>query len=86
MLLAETGDSGRFGKTTRFVVSSQIWLKTIPTRNCDLLIVFPGKTDDATLMWILSKLRHRMPCLKASLRHHSHTGVFGLYLSCPIDE
>ncbi|XP_074651882.1 anoctamin-8-like [Tubulanus polymorphus] len=77
-----TGIFGRkFASTSRFVVSSKVWMNTIPTRDCDVLLTFPAKTDDQTLMWVLARLRSRTPELEVHVRHHSNTGVYGFYMT-----
>jgi hypothetical protein len=67
----------KFASTSRFVVSSKVWMNTIPTHDCDVLLTFPAKTDDHTLMWLLARLRSRTPEMEVHVRHHSNTGVYG---------
>ena len=61
-------------------------MHTIPTRDCDILLTFPKKTDDATLMWLLARLRQRIPELAVHVRHHSNTGLYGFYLTATFDK
>ena len=61
-------------------------MHTIPTRDCDVLMTFPEKTDDDTLMWLLSRMRARMPELGVHVRHHGHTGVYGFYLTAEYEK
>ncbi|XP_064619768.1 anoctamin-8-like isoform X2 [Lineus longissimus] len=86
----EVDSGGIFGKkfasTSRFVVSSKVWMNTIPTHDCDVLLTFPAKTDDHTLMWLLARLRNRTPELEVHVRHHSNTGVYGFYLTATYDN
>ena len=56
-------------------------MHTIPTRDCDVLMTFPAKTEDATLLWLLGRLRARTPQLCVHVRYHSNTGVYGFYLT-----
>ena len=76
----------RFTTTSRFVVSSKVWMNTIPTRDCDILMTFPPKTPDHTLMWILARLRARTPELAVHVRHHSNTGVHGFYFTVTYEK
>ena len=78
--------SRRFTNTSRFVVSSQVWVHTIPTRDCDILLTFPARTDDNVLMWLLSRLRTRTPELAVHVRHHSNTGVYGFYITSSYEQ
>ncbi|XP_071953284.1 anoctamin-8-like [Antedon mediterranea] len=71
----------KFAKTSKFVYANRLWMNTIPTRDCDILITFPEKTQDDTLMWLLSRLRARTPEIVVQVRHHGNTGVHGFYLS-----
>ncbi|XP_033120637.1 anoctamin-8-like isoform X2 [Anneissia japonica] len=71
----------KFAKTSKFVYANRLWMHTIPTRDCDVLIAFPEKTQDDTLMWLLSRLRARTPEIIVQVRHHGNTGVHGFYLS-----
>lgn len=72
--------------TSKFVTSTQIWLKTIPTRNCDVLITFPRKTTDETLLWLLMRMKTRAPELIVTVRHHGNTGLYGFYLTASYDR
>ncbi|CAG5119252.1 unnamed protein product [Candidula unifasciata] len=65
----------------RLVVSSKVLLPAIPTQNCDVVLTFPANTEDATLMWLLARLKSRAPALTVHVRHHSHTGIYGFYLT-----
>lgn len=71
----------RLLRTSQFVVSSRIWLHTIPTRNCDVLMTFPPNAEDAKLMWILKQLREKAPQIIVHVRHHARTEVFGFYMT-----
>ncbi|XP_033634933.1 anoctamin-8-like isoform X1 [Asterias rubens] len=71
----------KFARTNKFIHTNKLWMQTIPTRDCDVLMTFPAKTDDDTLMWLLSRFRARTPQLGVHVRHHGHTGVYGFYLT-----
>ncbi|KAH9491750.1 Anoctamin-8 [Bulinus truncatus] len=70
----------------RLVVSSKVLFPAIPTQNCDVVLTFPAHTDDATLMWLLARLKARAPALTVHVRHHSHTGIYGFYLTALYDN
>ncbi|KAK7008996.1 anoctamin-8 [Biomphalaria glabrata] len=70
----------------RLVVSSKVLFPAIPTQNCDVVLTFPAHTDDATLMWLLARLKTRAPALTVHVRHHSHTGIYGFYLTALYDN
>ncbi|RUS79435.1 hypothetical protein EGW08_012812, partial [Elysia chlorotica] len=65
----------------RLVVSSKVLFPAIPTQNCDVVLTFPSSTEDGTLMWLLARLKTRAPNLRVQVRHHSHTGIYGFYLT-----
>jgi anoctamin-8 len=73
--------SKKFANTSRFVVSSKVWMNTIPTRDCDVLIVFPPKTEDRILLWLLTRIRARVPELIVNVRYHRNTQVYGFYMT-----
>ncbi|XP_005096900.1 anoctamin-8 [Aplysia californica] len=70
----------------RLVVSSKVLLPAIPTENCDVVLTFPANTEDATLMWLLARFKSRAPAITVHVRHHSHTGIYGFYLTAPYDN
>jgi len=78
--------SKKFAVTSRLVVSSRAWMRTIPTRNCDVLITFPTNVEDDTLMWILARLRMRVPELCVHVRHHGNTKIYGFYLTASYEK
>nr|XP_032824516.1 anoctamin-8 [Petromyzon marinus] len=71
-----------FGKKlAHTLVQTRSWMKTVPTDDCDVLMVLPEKTSDATLLWLLNKLRVGLPELVVQVRHHPCTRAYGLYLT-----
>ncbi|XP_046581534.1 anoctamin-8-like [Haliotis rubra] len=76
----------RLDSTKRLVVSSKVWMKTIPTQNCDVLLTFPAKADDATLMWLLARLKTRTPQIIVHVRHHSNSGIYGFYMTATYEN
>ena len=78
--------SRKFSDTSRFVVSSQIWMNTIPTRDCDILVTFPKNTDDDTLMWLLERLKSRVPELEVRVKYHKNTETYGFYFTTSFEQ
>jgi len=78
--------SKKFAVTSQFVVSSRMWSRTIPTQNCDVLVTFASTTEDKVLMWVLARLRARVPELSVHVRHHSTTGIYGFYLTASFEK
>ncbi|GAB6032991.1 hypothetical protein CHUAL_012183 [Chamberlinius hualienensis] len=62
--------------------STDFWLHTTPSKNCDIVVTFPPNTNEYTVMWLLTRLRERISHLEVHLRKHHMTGVYGLYLTC----
>ncbi|ESN98167.1 hypothetical protein HELRODRAFT_144788, partial [Helobdella robusta] len=54
---------------------------TIPSRNCDVLMTLPDTTNDDVIMWLVTRLRARVPELVLHLRHHNKMNEFGFYLT-----
>jgi len=63
-----------------------MWSRTIPTENCDVLVTFPSALEDDVLMWVLARLRARVPELSVHVRHHIGTGIYGFYLTASFEE
>ena len=78
--------SKKFAATSQFVVSSRMWNRMIPTQNCDVLVTFASTTEDDILMWVLARLRARVPELSVHVRHHSGTGIYGFYLTASFEK
>ncbi|XP_030833298.1 anoctamin-8 isoform X2 [Strongylocentrotus purpuratus] len=74
-----------FARTNKYMHANKLWLQTVPTTDCEVVVIFPTKTDDAVIMWVLAKLKERLQELKVAVRHHAHTGTCGLYLSASSD-
>ncbi|XP_038633593.1 anoctamin-8 isoform X2 [Scyliorhinus canicula] len=62
-------------------MSHKSWMKTVPTENCDVLMTFPDKTDDHTLLWLLNHIRLGIPELIIQIRHHKHTNVYAFFVT-----
>ena len=78
--------SKKFAATSKLVVSSCMWSRMKPTQNCDVLVTFAVKTADDLLLWVLARLRARVPELLVHVRHHSSTGIYGFYLTASFEK
>lgn len=84
-LLTAKSFGENFARTNKYMHANKLWLQTVPTTDCEVVVIFPTKTDDAVIMWVLAKLKERLQELKVAVRHHAHTGTCGLYLSASSD-
>ena len=78
-----------FGKkfsSKRLLVSSKVWMHTIPTEDCDILLTLPATISDTTIMWLLSRLHSRTPQISVYFRHHSNSGIYGLYMTTSYEK
>lgn len=62
-------------------MSSKLWEHSTPSKTCDVLITFPKGTEDYTVMWLLSRLRARVPDVDVHVRQMAHSPVYGFYLT-----
>ncbi|WAQ98833.1 ANO8-like protein [Mya arenaria] len=72
--------------TSRLVASSRVLHNSIPTQNCDVIMTLPATTDDSTLMWLLARLRSRLPELHVHVRHWKNTGVYAFYMTAEYED
>ncbi|KAH3837137.1 anoctamin-8-like isoform X2 [Dreissena polymorpha] len=72
--------------TARLVASSKVLKNSIPTEDCDLIMTLPSTTDDITLMWLLSRLRTRLPELQVHVRHWKNTGMYAFYMTAAYQD
>lgn len=63
------------------MLSSKLWENSTPSRTCDVVLVFPKDTEDYTVMWLLSRLRARIPDIDVHVRQMAHSPVYGFYLT-----
>ena len=73
--------AGGFQKAGKFVLSSKLWEHSTPSRTCDVVLVFPKDTEDYTVMWLLSRLRARVPDIDVHVRQMAQSPVYGFYLT-----
>ncbi|XP_014250466.1 anoctamin-8 [Cimex lectularius] len=71
--------------TGHFMTPRKLWIQTVPTRECDVVIMFPNGAQDNTLMWLLSRLRAGTPGLVVHVRHHASSHSYGFYLTAPFN-
>lgn len=78
---AEKFISKQFTDKARLIVSSNVWMNQIPTKECDVLITFPKSAKEETVKWLLHCFRGRVPELIVRVRYHSNTKIWGLYFT-----
>ncbi|KAG8288640.1 Anoctamin-8 [Homalodisca vitripennis] len=71
--------------TGHLMTPRRLWIQTIPTHECDVVLMFPSGAQDFTLMWLLSRLRAGTPGLVVHVRHHSSSDSYGFYLTAPFN-
>nr|CAD7428021.1 unnamed protein product [Timema monikensis] len=71
--------------TGHFMTPRRLWIQTIPTQECDVVLMFPPGAQDFTLMWLLSRLRAGTPGLVVHVRHHASSDSYGYYLTAPFN-
>ncbi|XP_065335769.1 anoctamin-8 isoform X2 [Cloeon dipterum] len=59
----------------------RLWLQSVPTQDCDVVMTFPPGASDITLMWLLQRLRSSTPGLVVHVKHHASTDRYGFYLT-----
>ncbi|XP_077295391.1 anoctamin 8 white walker [Arctopsyche grandis] len=63
------------------ITPRRLWLQSIATRQCDVVMTFPKGASDSTLLWLLRKLRSATPRLTVCVRHHPSTQTTAFYLT-----
>ncbi|GLG96978.1 Anoctamin [Gryllus bimaculatus] len=69
--------------TGHLMTPRRLWIQTVPTQECDVVLMFPPGAQDFTLMWLLSRLRAGTPGLVVHVRHHASSDSYGFYLTAP---
>lgn len=77
---------GKKFSSKRLLVSSKVFMHTIPTEDCDIVLTLPASASDNTLMWLLSRLRSRVPYISVHFRHHDNSGIYGLYMTASYES
>uniref|UniRef100_T1IMB0 furin n=1 Tax=Strigamia maritima TaxID=126957 RepID=T1IMB0_STRMM len=78
---AKEGFGKSFQSSSDLMNPASLWMQTIPTENCDVLLTFPSKCENSTIMWVLSCLRTRLPQLDVRVRHHATSKTYGFYMT-----
>uniref|UniRef100_T1J6A9 Anoctamin n=1 Tax=Strigamia maritima TaxID=126957 RepID=T1J6A9_STRMM len=78
---AKEGFGKSFQSSSDLMNLASLWMQTIPTENCDVLLTFPSECENSTIMWVLSCLRTRLPQLDVRVRHHATTKTYGFYMT-----
>ncbi|XP_031564579.1 anoctamin-8-like [Actinia tenebrosa] len=76
-----TDSQNNWQKAGKFVLSSKLWEHSTPSQTCDVILTFPKDTEDYVVMWLLSRLRARVPEIDVHVRQMAHTPVYAFYLS-----
>ncbi|XP_063222140.1 anoctamin-8 [Bacillus rossius redtenbacheri] len=71
--------------TGHLMTPRRLWMQTVPTQECDVVLMFPPGAQDITLMWLLSRLRAGTPGLVVHVRHHASSDSYGFYLTAPFN-
>ncbi|EDO38807.1 predicted protein [Nematostella vectensis] len=77
----DEGEGRGFKKAGKFVLSSKLWESSTPSKTCDVIITFPKDTEDYVVMWLLSRLRARVPDIEVHVRQMANSPVYGFYLT-----
>uniref|UniRef100_A0A1A8J2G6 Anoctamin n=2 Tax=Nothobranchius kuhntae TaxID=321403 RepID=A0A1A8J2G6_NOTKU len=79
-----------FGKrlvlARHYIISRKSWLKMVPTENCDILMTFPGTTDDHTLLWLLNQIRVGIPQVSIQVRQHQHSQAYAFFITTTFEN
>ncbi|XP_044003810.1 uncharacterized protein LOC122849215 isoform X4 [Aphidius gifuensis] len=59
------------------------WIHTVPTQECDIVVIFPKDESKESLIWLLERLRTGTPGLVISVHHHESSGSDGFYITAP---
>nr|XP_054593223.1 anoctamin-8 isoform X2 [Nothobranchius furzeri] len=79
-----------FGKrlvlARHYIISRKSWLRMVPTENCDILMTFPGTTDDHTLLWLLNQIRVGIPQVSIQVRQHQHSQAYAFFITTTFEN
>ncbi|XP_053629795.2 anoctamin-10 isoform X2 [Cherax quadricarinatus] len=67
------------------MLPKRMWMQTVPTQDCEVVVVMAGGTRETTLQWLLVRLRTRLPELTMCVKNHAATNAYALYLSATYD-
>ncbi|CAF2680714.1 unnamed protein product [Rotaria sp. Silwood2] len=63
------------------VITNRLWLNAHTNYECDVLLTFPTRIDDYTIIWFLEQLLQLAPDIRISIKYHFTTGVYGFYVT-----
>ncbi|XP_069166771.1 anoctamin-10 isoform X3 [Procambarus clarkii] len=67
------------------MLPKRMWMQTVPTQDCEVVVVMAGGTRETTLQWLLLRLKTRLPELTVCVKNHAATNSYALYLSASYD-
>ncbi|XP_047486839.1 anoctamin-8-like [Penaeus chinensis] len=67
------------------MLPKRMWMQTVPTQDCEVVVVMAGGTRESTLHWLLARLKARLPELTVGVKNHQATNSYALYLSASYD-
>ncbi|XP_047739927.1 uncharacterized protein LOC125178983, partial [Hyalella azteca] len=62
----------------------RLWMQTVPTQGCEVVIQFGAGADDAAVSWLAARLRARLPELVLTIKTTS-TSSRAIYLCASVD-
>ncbi|CAF1654394.1 unnamed protein product [Rotaria magnacalcarata] len=63
------------------VITNRLWLNAHTNYDCDVLLTFPSRVEDYTVIWFLEQLLQLAPGIRISIKYHFTTGVYGFYVT-----
>ncbi|XP_050715998.1 anoctamin-8-like isoform X3 [Eriocheir sinensis] len=67
------------------MLPKRMWMQTVPTQDCEVVVVLAAGTREATLHWLLTRLKTRLPEVTVCVKNHAATNSYALYLSASYD-
>ncbi|KAG0713299.1 Anoctamin-8 [Chionoecetes opilio] len=67
------------------MLPKRMWMQTVPTQDCEVVVVMAGGTREATLHWLLTRLKTRLQEVTVVVKNHAATNSYALYLSASYD-
>ncbi|XP_066983808.1 anoctamin-10-like isoform X8 [Macrobrachium rosenbergii] len=67
------------------MLPKRMWMQTVPTQDCEVVVVMAPGTRETTLHWLLARLKARLPELTVCVKNHAATNSYALYLSATYD-
>ncbi|XP_071516788.1 anoctamin-10 isoform X3 [Panulirus ornatus] len=67
------------------MLPKRMWMQTVPTQDCEVVVVMAAGTRESTLQWLLARLKTRLPEVTLCVKNHAATNSYALYLSASYD-